>query len=151
MAMARSASTPPARACAEEVARDCLGSRARLIGRVLSGLYQEQLDPQGLTVAQLNILTALVLARRMTPAALSSRLRLDKSTISRNLRLMIDNGWVLGEGRGRSLMLAPSPEGERLFQAAYPAWRRAQRRTRRLLGPRGMRALQTLAAALEAG
>jgi DNA-binding MarR family transcriptional regulator len=133
-----------ARSCAEEVARGCLASRVRMLGRVISGLYQEQLDAHGLTVAQFNILTALVLSRGMSPGALSARLRLEKSTISRNLRLMVDNGWARVVGRGRSQQVTPTAEGERLYGAAYPAWVKAQGRTKALLGNAGIKALGVL-------
>ena len=135
-------------ACAEEMASDCLAARARLVARVVSGVYQEELDQHGVTAAQVSILTALVLARQMSPAALSARLRLDKSTISRNLHLMIDHGWISAQGRGRGLVLAPTRRGTALHQAAYPAWQQAQRRTRALLGKAGARELTVLAAAL---
>ena len=131
-----------------EVAAECLGSRLRMLARSVSAIYQEMLTPLGLTVAQFNILTALILAERMSPAALSSRLRLEKSTISRNLRLMASNGWVQLQGAGRSLQLTPSAQGRLLYKKAHPSWRKAQQHTSKLLGADGTRAVEVLMTAL---
>jgi DNA-binding MarR family transcriptional regulator len=133
------------------VARGCLASRVRMLGRVVSALYQEELDPHGLTVGQYNILTALCLAGHMSPVALSARLRLEKSTVSRNLRLMIASGWVHAEGNGRGQKLSPTARGQRVFQAAFPAWQKAQRRTRDLLGAAGTEALSRVADGMPPG
>jgi DNA-binding MarR family transcriptional regulator len=116
-----------------------------MLGRVVSALYQEEMDPHGLTVGQYNILTALCLAGQMSPLALAKRLRLEKSTVSRNLRLMIASGWVHAEGSGRGQKLSPTARGQRLFQAAFPAWQKAQRRTKDLLGVAGIEALSRVA------
>jgi DNA-binding MarR family transcriptional regulator len=144
-------SSTSARACAEAVARGCLASRVRMLGRVVSALYQEELEPHGLTVGQYNILTALCLAGRMSPVALSARLRLEKSTVSRNLGLMIASGWVHAEGKGRGQQLSPTARGQRLFQAAFPAWQKAQRRTKDLLGAAGVEALSRVADGIAPG
>lgn len=117
-----------------------------MLGRVVSGVYQHELDPHGVTVAQFNILTALCLAGHISPAALSTRLRLEKSTVSRNLRLMIDSGWAHVEGQNRGQKVSPTVRGQRLFEAAFPAWQKAQRRVKDLLGAAGTEALAQLAA-----
>jgi DNA-binding MarR family transcriptional regulator len=123
-----------------------MGARVRTLGRVVSGVYQQELDAHGVTVGQFNILTALCLAGYMSPAALSARLRLEKSTVSRNLRLMIDTGWVQAEGQARGQKLSATARGQRLFEAAFPAWQKAQRRVKDLLGADGTEALARLAA-----
>jgi DNA-binding MarR family transcriptional regulator len=133
------------------VAKGCLASRVRMLGRVVSALYQEEMEPHGMTVGQYNILTALCLAGRMSPVALSARLRLEKSTVSRNLSLMIASGLVHAEGKGRGQQLSPTARGQRLFQAAFPAWQKAQRRTRDLLGAAGVEALSRVADGIAPG
>jgi DNA-binding MarR family transcriptional regulator len=141
-------SSHSARACAEAVAKGCLSSRVRLLGRVVTAVYQEELAPHKLTAGQFTIMTALCLAGQMSPALLAKRLRLEKSTVSRNVRLMIEGGLVHAEGQGRGQQLSPTPRGQRLFEAAFPAWQRAQRRTKELLGAAGTEALGRIAASV---
>jgi DNA-binding MarR family transcriptional regulator len=121
---------------ARSIARDCLGMRARLLGRVLSALYDEALRPVGLNCAQLNLLVALGARGPMPATELGRALRIEKSTLSRNLRRLADLGWI-APGRGLSL----TPRGADMLRRAVPAWRGAQRRARALLGHAGAAAL----------
>jgi DNA-binding MarR family transcriptional regulator len=121
---------------ARRIARGCLGMRVRLLGRVLSAIYDEALRPLGLNCAQLNLLVALG-ARGPVPAVeLGRMLRVEKSTLSRNLRRLAAQGWIT---QGREVALAP--KGADLLRSAVPGWRQAQRRARALLGAAGARAL----------
>ena len=46
----------PENRLAHEMACNCLMGRARLLARVLTGIYEEQLRPFGLKASQLNLL-----------------------------------------------------------------------------------------------
>lgn len=141
--------SPKAYGRASAVSEVCLASRVRLLGRVVTALFQRELDPYGVTVSQFNILTALLRTGRTSPSRLSAMLRLEKSTLSRNLLLLNKSGWTVTEERGRTVEVEISPRGEKLYETAFAGWKRAQDRARRLLGRAGMKAINEAVVALD--
>src|SRR3954469_25075445 len=82
---------------AELIAGECLAVRVRTLNRAVTALYDEALRPHGLRVGQLNLLVAVARAGTARPGDLCRILRMDKSTLSRDVEVMRRNGWV-GEG-----------------------------------------------------
>lgn len=136
------ASTP--RDAAREMVRDCLAVRTRLIARTVTALYDGALEPHGITCAQVHLLAMIEVNGRCTPSELGELLRLERSTISRNLELLLEHGWVVAverDGKGiREVALAAG--GRRMLAAVLPAWRDAQEETLELLGADGVRAVR---------
>ena len=69
---------------------------------------------------------------------LGALLDLDRSTVSRNIALMLRNGWISAAPApdGRSKLLTITRRGEDLLTKALPAWRRSQRQAREFLTPK---------------
>src|SRR5487761_1665029 len=68
----------------------------------------------------------------------TARLMLVRSTISRNLALMQNRGWVAvteTSATGRAMSVAITDTGITAFTSAGTAWRRAQAAAARMLGP----------------
>ena len=134
--------TKPASSAAEAtrvartIAAECVASRARRLGRVLSRLYNDALRPHGLTAAQLNLMVGIQLMKGASASDIGRALELERSTLSRNLHLLKANEWVTVEplegGVENSVEL--TADGRHKLVDAYPTWRRAQREARRLLG-----------------
>jgi len=137
----------------ERMASDCIAVRVRLINRVISALYDEALRPFGLRISQANILTAVGFRGEPRPADLCRILRLDKSTLSRDVELMKREGWLKSDppGGGRNQVLRMTPRGEQLLRDAQPAWEQAQARARELLDARGVEAINQIASRLGFG
>jgi DNA-binding MarR family transcriptional regulator len=127
---------------ARTIAQACLGWRVRMLNRLVTALYDDALRPLGLTGAQLSILSCLHLLPRKRPVELGNVLRIDKSTLSRNLDRMQRNGWIT-KARGRG-DLALTHEGSRLVAEALPMWRRAQDECEQMLGQPGAQELVKL-------
>ncbi|MCA8913781.1 MAG: winged helix-turn-helix transcriptional regulator [Planctomycetes bacterium] len=125
---------------ADEIAIACLASRTRLLGRVVTGIYDDALRNVGLTSAQMTILVALEHTGGVQPAALCDALKLDKSTLSRNVDRMERNGWIEkqpgADARSHSLQLTEA--GRAKFAEAIPYWRVAQAAAEETLGKGGM-------------
>ena len=121
---------------AELIAGECLAVRMRTLNRALTALYDEALRPLGLRVGQLNLLVAVARVGTAKPGDLCRVLRMDKSTLSRDVEVMRRNGWIevddSGDGRARPLRL--SDPGHALLEAVVPAWRQAQEKAGALLG-----------------
>ena len=104
----------------------CLETRRQ--AQRLTRAYDEKLRPLGLTVNQFSMLTTLILGGPMPLTALSDRLGIDRTTMTRNLALGERNGLVrttAGDDR-RTRMIEIAPRGRDLADRALPAWREAQ-------------------------
>lgn len=125
---------------AQEIANDCIGYRVRMLNRVVSRVYDDQLRPYGVRFSQMNILTVVALKGAVQPAEVGRVLAIEKSTLSRNVRIMDENGWLKSEasasGTGNQLRL--TKKGERLYEKAAKAWRRAQEQVEAMLGQTGV-------------
>lgn len=115
---------------ATEMAQGCLGSRIGRLHRVVARHFELALAPTGLTAPQLEILAALTIAGdAVAPSTLAQILAVERSTMSRNLALMRERGWVapaeLSSG-GRTKTVAITPAGGEAFTNARRAWGEAQ-------------------------
>src|SRR3954464_14961268 len=121
---------------AEVIAAECLAVRLRTLNRALTALYDEALRPHGLRVGQMNLLVAVARLGTARPGDLCRLLRMDKSTLSRDVEVLRRNGWLevddSGGGRARPLRLAAA--GGALLEAVMPAWRQAQEEAKALIG-----------------
>lgn len=127
---------PRLKRAVRDISSNCLGLRARVVERVVSGIFDRQLRPLGLRITQVTLLTAIARAELVTPRALGQALDLEKSTVSRTLDRMIERGWVetVAVEDARSYGVRLTSLGEDTLQEAYPAWRAAQRELEALLG-----------------
>ncbi len=140
-------SRPEAVRIAEEIGESCLNSRARVLSRVVTSIYDDELRDVGIKASQLNLLVAIATAGSVRRTDVGRYLHLDSSTLTRNLRVMETNGWIEeaaddSDGRGRPVRITAI--GERVLTNAAPAWRIAQRRTSKLLGIEGRSSLVRL-------
>jgi DNA-binding MarR family transcriptional regulator len=121
---------------AELIAGECLGVRLRTLNRVVTALYDEALRPHGLRVGQLNLLVAVARMGTAHPGDLCRFLRMEKSTLSRDVERMRRNGWLEVDDSAdkRARPLRVSAEGRALLEAVVPAWRLAQERAGAMLG-----------------
>lgn len=128
----------------DEMARGCLMGRARLIARAVTQIYEESLRPFDLKPSQLNLLVVIAQEGPIRRHEIGRLIRLDLSTLTRNLQVMSRNGWVEevaddSDGRGRPLQA--TPKGSELLADVAPAWRESQARARKLIGTGGASAL----------
>jgi len=130
---------PSRHAEAQEIARDCLGSRARRLERVLSRIYDAALRGQGVTGAQLGMLVAIELGGPTTAACVGRRLEIEKSTVSRNLARLVAAGLVDDAGG-----LRVTARGAAAIRACHPLWKRAQREAEASLGQAAAKLLSTI-------
>src|SRR5262245_47198963 len=88
------------------MASECLAGRLRALNRVVTGIYDTELRPHKVRVSQMNVLVAIAAMAPVRAADVCRRLRLDKSTLSRDLDRLLERGWVRatpGRGRGQDL------------------------------------------------
>ena len=135
------------------MARECIAVRVRMINRVITALYDEALRPFALRISQANILSAVGHMGESRPADLSRILRIEKSTLSRDVELMKQNGWLKSDppegGRNQTIRLTSG--GARLLGRIQPSWEKAQAEAKLLIGADGESALRQMAVKLGFG
>ncbi|HUY87664.1 MAG TPA: MarR family winged helix-turn-helix transcriptional regulator [Pirellulales bacterium] len=131
----------------DTIAKTCIAVRLRLLNRVVTSLYDDALRPLGLKVSQLNILIVAAKLGVARPAHVRELLRLDASTLSRNVERMKSHGWleVVLEADARAQPFGLTPRGKRLIEKAVPLWENAQRQAGELLGDDGVALLDMAA------
>ncbi|MFJ9778741.1 MarR family winged helix-turn-helix transcriptional regulator [Amycolatopsis sp. NPDC101161] len=131
----------------EEIVTDCLAVRVRLIGRALTSLYDSALGGHDVTIAQVNLLAALGMVGPCAPSQLGEVLQLERSTVSRNVNLLLNHGWIealSSDAKGiREVELTRA--GRAKIESVMPQWRQAQRQATELLGTAGANAIQAIA------
>ncbi len=124
----------------------CTCFKLRSLARRVTQLYDHTLAPAGLKVTQYSLLAHVRRrARRAAPTVSELALALftDRTTLTRNLKPLIERGLVeVGHGvDARSRAVAITARGEAVFQAARPLWRQAQLRLRGAVGDARIEAL----------
>jgi DNA-binding MarR family transcriptional regulator len=104
----------------------------RRAARAVTQLYDGHLRGADIEGTQFALLSALASLGPCNQAAIGQRFALDKTTLSRNLKLLKNKGWIemtaAADGRERRYVLTAA--GEKRLAAARPAWRRAQEHLR---------------------
>ncbi len=120
----------------DTIAGECIAVRMRMLNRVVTNIYDDALRPLGVKVSQMNILVAAGRMGTARPAEVCERLHLDVSTLSRNVERMKARGWleVIPDDDGRAQPFRLTNEGRKLLEKAAPAWKKAQKQAKSLLG-----------------
>ncbi|MEX3937193.1 MarR family winged helix-turn-helix transcriptional regulator [Paraburkholderia phymatum] len=136
----------------EEVTRHCLLTRTRSISRVVTGIYDRALRSYDVNSSQFSMLVLIARMNGGSRAELGRANHLERSTSTRNLQLLLDQGWVeeLKPTHGRSRPIVLSDAGRELLVTAMPAWRAAQQTAKRMLGKESASALSSIANELPA-
>lgn len=118
------------------IARSCIVVRLRMLNREVTGIYDRALRPLGVKVSQVNVLTAIAKLEPVVPGVIAELLRIEKSTLSRNVERMRASGWIqiLSGDDDRSHQLEITPTGNRLLAKTLPLWKQAQKDAAGLLG-----------------
>lgn len=133
----------------DRIAHECLLMRVRKLDRVLMGIYDAELRSFGLKASQMTLLVLIAKAGPIRRIEIGKRLHLDPSTLTRNLKIMMANGWIqeIADGKdGRGLPVQITAQGHTLLNQIGPSWQKAQARTEKFLGTAGAALMRKLAA-----
>jgi DNA-binding MarR family transcriptional regulator len=134
----------------DAIARDCISVRLRLLNRVVTNLYDDELRPLGLKVSQMNIMVVTAKLGLAKPAQVCDLLQLDTSTLSRNVERMRARGWLenVVEEDARAQPFRLTVLGHKLLKRSIPAWEQAQHKASELLGEDGVALLTRMSTKL---
>lgn len=131
-----------------EIIRNCLLTRTRQISRVLTALYDQEMRPYGVNSPQFSMLALILEFGPISRSDLGRRNHQERSTLTRNLQSLIEQGLVSEEvpadgGRRRPLSL--TAKGRGLLHAAAAAWSAAQAKAKALVGEAGAQSIMGIA------
>ena len=131
----------------------CACATARRVARLVTQLYDAHLRPINLESTQFALLSVLGSAGPSTQVAIGRRFGFEKTTLSRNLKLLRERGWIADSEAvsARERPCALTAEGRKRLKAAQPAWRRAQDALRASMGDREWQAMWTAFRGITAG
>jgi DNA-binding MarR family transcriptional regulator len=108
--------------------------------------YDAQMALVGLKTTQYSLLACVDKLGPMRPGELATQLKMDASTLTRNLKPMVDAGWltVAAGSDARSRLVAITADGRAKRAEAKRYWRKAQDGLNRQLGLKQVAALHDL-------
>jgi DNA-binding MarR family transcriptional regulator len=124
----------------------CTNFKLRQLMRRVAQHYDAEVGKTGLKTTQYSLLSHVVKLGPIRPGDLARQMRVDASTLTRNLRPLIDAGWLeLGPGAdARSRLVSVTDAGREKRQEAQRRWRVAQEGLNQTLGPRRVVQLHAL-------
>jgi len=133
---------------ATRIVQTCLIQRARFVARKLSNDLDDNLRSLGINASQLGLLALVGYAGPIRRNEIGKMMRLEASTLTRNLRVMQTNGWI-GEVHDasdrRGLPVRITSRGDALLAQTWPAWESAQQSALSVLGTEGRAVLMNFA------
>jgi DNA-binding MarR family transcriptional regulator len=112
---------------------ECYCTQFRRSANALTHIYDNALRPAGLKITQHSLLRALARLEAATYNEIAAEVDLDKTTISRNLKVLIEAGWVeaSSDDDARYKVAKLSALGIKKLRDAEPYWRDAQQQVER--------------------
>jgi DNA-binding MarR family transcriptional regulator len=126
--------------------KGCTNFKLRQLSRVVTRHYDAFVAASGLKNTQYSLLSHVVLLGPIRPSELAQRMRMDASTLTRNLKPLVVQGWVrLGPGQdARSRQVEATAAGRAKREEAQRAWKQAQLALNARLGSERVVALHAL-------
>jgi len=121
--------SPAERAVCQQVRSICAANQLRRAARGMTQRYDTALAPCGLRVTQLPILVALGITGGAPVTAVAGALALDRTTLTRNLKVLVDRGFVTYAGDERDArvrMVALTEAGSQALSEGLALWRGVQ-------------------------
>lgn len=124
----------------------CTNLKLRQLVRVVGAHYDAEVGKTGLKITQYSLLSYITKLGPIRAVELAQQMHMSASTLSRNLRPLIDAGWV-EQAPGpdaRSWFIQATPEGQAKRSEAQRRWRAAQESINQRLGAERVVALHAL-------
>ena len=124
----------------------CTNMRLRQMMRRVAHHYDLEMVKAGLKTTQYSLLAYVLKLGPLRPGELAKGMKLSASTLTRNMRPLIDAGWLALEpgSDGRSRTVTITPQGRAKREEARYRWKAAQDSLNDLLGGERVLALHDL-------
>jgi DNA-binding MarR family transcriptional regulator len=117
---------------------ECTCFRIRGAARRVTQIYSRHLAPTGLKISQFSLLGFISAEGPISIGRLSDLLTTDRTTLTRNLRPLLQDGLIerAASGDKRRHELVATMAGRALFKRALPLWAAAEQEVRAAMGSR---------------
>jgi DNA-binding MarR family transcriptional regulator len=117
---------------------ECTCFRIRSAARRVTAIYSQHLAPTGLKISQFSLLGFIAAEGPVSIGRLAELLATDRTTLTRNLKPLLDDGLVerADAGDRRRHELVATAAGRALFKRALPLWANAEQEVRAAMGAR---------------
>lgn len=124
----------------------CTNLKLRQLMRRVAAHYDAEVGKTGLKGTQYSLLSYIAKLGPIRPGDLAAEMRVSPSTLTRNLRPLVDAGLAeISPGAdARSRLVSVTPAGREKRQDAQRRWRVAQEGMNEMLGPRRVVALHAM-------
>ena len=130
----------------------CNCMNVRRASRAVTQFYDEQLKSCGITIAQLSLLLRLQETDALTISQLAQSMRIDRTTLNRNMKPLLENGLItLQQGKdSRTKLVSLTVQGRKTATQGWACWEKAQELLSAYLGKEDTAKLTALLSKLEA-
>ena len=108
----------------------CACANLRRAARLVTQVYDSALRPAGLRVTQFTMLAVLAKRGQMRQSDYTEVLGMDGTTLTRNLKPLLKNGWILidRDTDQRVRLISLTKSGRTVLDKAIPRWQAAQKK-----------------------
>lgn len=133
----------------DNISCNCLNLRRA--AQAITRVYDKHLEPSGIKVSQYSLLKSIAQAEPVNVSDLAVKVRLDRTTLVRNLKPLEEKGLIsdLSKEGSRNRQLTLSESGKKTLIEAIPLWEEAQNSINQFLGPDDLSTLLSLLSKIE--
>ena len=131
--------------------RTCMNAKLRKLHRLINSVYMSNLKPFGIRGSMLSILFIIGKRPGINQKTIADLLILDQSTMTRDLKKLETNGWVVkkaGED-ARHKVLELTNNGYELLEKVTPVWKKMHRKVEKILGQYNIQNIDQVMLAIE--
>ena len=121
----------------------CIGNRLRCLSRIVDRGFRSSLKDFDITESQLGVLFALRKLGKIEQGKIGEALVLERSTVSRNVKLLEKRGIVIRTSEYRP-EIELTQEGEELINTLIPIWENLMDIFMEKLGDEGLQNIESL-------
>lgn len=113
--------------------QECIGARLRGLSRQVDSVYRKYLEGTNITENQLNIMFALYKTGEIEQIEIGRILNLERSSMSRNLTRLIDQGLIVKNGAINRPLISLTAKGFKKVKDILPNWKLAMKEVHSML------------------
>jgi len=121
--------------------RECISGKIMRINRITANIFRKYLAPFKITDSQLTLLFVLTKAGGLTQKQLSDFVFLEKSSLNRNLKRLIDKKFLT---RKNFPVIEITHQGKIFVEEIIPHWEKAMTEIRNIIGDDGEQSVSVL-------
>jgi DNA-binding MarR family transcriptional regulator len=133
-----------------DILANCLLGRLRMLSRAVTRMFEHAMADCSLKAGQLTLLAMVAHYQPITASQLAQRSVLEKSTLSRDLAVLVKHGLIYQGHGSRQKPLTLSDKGRQLLDRVWPVWQQTHQHLLTLVGSDGEQAIHQLLERIQA-